>query len=200
MTNPALDRILDFAGEAGLVVILHNDVNMPYPKAGQEPYMLKQLGELFRRHPKTTIIWAHCGLGRIVHPVTDQLAIVERALNQPGSSHVYIDISWDEVAKYLVATPETIEAAAGLINRHPDRFLFGTDEVAPVDQAKYLKVYDMYQPLLAKLTPEARQKLLKGNYERLFDAARVKVRAWEKRDASRPGATIPPSGAGTDAR
>ena len=24
---------------------------------------------LLKRHPKTTIIWAHVGLGRIVHPV-----------------------------------------------------------------------------------------------------------------------------------
>ena len=62
---------------------------------------------------------------------------------------------------------------ADLINRHPDRFLFGTDEVAPTDQAKYLKVYDMYAPLFAKLTPEASEKLRKGNYERLFDAARL---------------------------
>ena len=69
---------------------------------------------------------------------------------------------------------------ADLINRHPDRFLFGTDEVAPTEQAKYLKVYDLYAPLLAKLTPEASEKLRKGNYERLFDEARRKVRAWEK--------------------
>ena len=37
LLNPALDRILDFAGEAGLVVILHNDIDMPFPKPGQEP-------------------------------------------------------------------------------------------------------------------------------------------------------------------
>ena len=37
----------------------------------------------------------------------------------------------------------------------------------------------MYRPLWAKLTPEAREKVLKGNYQRLFDAARLKVRAWE---------------------
>ena len=75
---------------------------------------------------------------------------------------------------------ESIQAMAGLINRFPDRFLFGTDEVAPTEQGKYLKVYDIYQPLFARLTPEARQKLLKGNYERLFDEARLKVRAWER--------------------
>ena len=79
-----------------------------------------------------------------------------------------------------MATPETTQAAADLINRHPDRFLFGTDEVAPTEQAKYLKVYDMYAPLFAKLTPEASEKVRKGNYERLFDEARRRVRAWEK--------------------
>ena len=180
LVNPALDRILDFAGEAGLVVILHNDVDMPFPKPGQDPYQAAQLGALFRRHPKTQIIWAHCGLGRIVRPVKDQLGIVDRALGDPSLSHLSIDISWDEVAKYLVATPEATQATADLINRHPDRFLFGTDEVAPTEQGKYLKVYDMYAPLFARLTPEASEKVRKGNYERLFDQARVRVRQWEK--------------------
>ena len=180
LTNPALDRILDFAGEVGLVVLLHNDVDMPFPKPGQDPYPARQLGELLRRHPGTTVIWAHMGLGRIVHPVKDQLGILERVLADPRLSHVHIDISWDETAKYLVATPETIEAAAHLINHYPDRFLFGSDEVAPTDPAKYYKVYDLYAPLLAKLEPATREKLLMGNYARLFDAARVKVRAWEK--------------------
>jgi len=180
LTNPALDRILDFAGEVGLVVLLHNDIDMPFPKPGQEPYSAIQLAQLFKRHPKTTIIWAHCGLGRIVHPVPDQIGIIARALDNPELSHLYIDISWDEVAKYLVATPETVQATADLINRHPDRFLFGTDEVAPSEQARYLKVYDMYAPLFAKLTPAASEKLRMGNYARLFDDARRKVRAWEK--------------------
>jgi hypothetical protein len=180
LTNPALDRILDFAGEVGLVVLLHNDVDMPFPKPGQDPYQAAQLGALFRRHPRTTIIWAHCGLGRIVRPVKDQLGIVGRALDDPALAHVSIDISWDEVAKYLVATPEATQAAAELINRHPDRFVFGTDEVAPTEQVKYLKVYDMYAPLFARLTPEASEKVRKGNYERLFDEARRRVRAWEK--------------------
>jgi len=179
LTNPALDRILDFAGQAGLVVILHNDVDMPFPRPGQDPYQAAQLGALFRRHPGTRIIWAHCGLGRIVRPVKDQLGIVDRALSDPALAHVAIDISWDEVAKYLVATPDAIQATADLINRHPDRFLFGTDEVAPTEQAKYLKVYDMYAPLFAKLTAEASEKVRKGNYERLFDEARRRVRAWE---------------------
>jgi len=183
LTNPALDRILDFAAEAGLVVLLHSDIDMPFPKPGQDPYPVRQLGDLLKRHRGATVIWAHIGLGRVIHPVKDQLGIMERALANPELANLHLDISWDEVAKYLVATPESTALVADLINRYPDRFLFGTDEVAPATQEKYLKVYDMYAPLLARLTPEVRQKLLKGNYERLFDAARVKVRAWEKAHA-----------------
>jgi predicted TIM-barrel fold metal-dependent hydrolase len=180
LLNPALDRILDVAAEAGLVVLMHTDVDMPFPKPGQDPYMVLQLRDLLLRHPQTTMIWAHMGLGRVVHPIADQLGIMERALSNPKLANLHVDISWDEVAKYIIASPDSIRLTADLINRHPDRFLFGTDEVAPSSQEKYLKVYGMYAPLLERLTPEVRQKLLRGNYERLFDAARTKVRAWEQ--------------------
>jgi predicted TIM-barrel fold metal-dependent hydrolase len=180
LTDPALDRILDFAGEVGLVVILHSDIDTPYPKAEHELHDLQQLRELFRRHPRTRIIWAHSGVGRIVRPVEHQAELVERALADPALAHVSIDISWTETAKYLLASPESIARAAKLINRFPDRVLFGTDEVAPRDQKSYLKVYDMYAPLFAQLTPEASEKVRKGNYERLFDEARRRVRAWER--------------------
>jgi predicted TIM-barrel fold metal-dependent hydrolase len=200
LTDPALDRILDFAAEVGLVVLIHNDIDMPYPKPGQEPYLVKQLGDLFRRHPDATIIWAHCGVGRVVHPLKDQLGMLARALDDPAAKHVHIDISWDETAKYILGSPESIRATADLINKHPDRFLFGTDEVAPATQEAYLKVHRMYEPLYAALTPEARSKLLKGNYERLFDEARRKVRSWEAAHANErrpPPPWTPASGTGT---
>ena len=182
LKNPGLDRILDLAAETGLVVILHNDVDMPFPRAGQEPYLLAQMKALFVRHPKTSIIWAHIGLGRIVRPIPDQLAMLERALQNPELNHVSIDISWDQVAKYIVASPEAVAATAAVINRYPDRFLFGSDEVAPSSVEAQMKVYELYAPLWAALTPEASLKVRKGNYERLFDQARTRVRAWEKAD------------------
>ena len=180
LTNRALDRLLDFAGEVGLVVILHNDVDLPFPKPGQDPYQAVQLRDLLLRHPNTTVIWAHAGLGRVVRPVPDQIGILDRTLANPSLKHVYIDLSWDETAKYIVASPESIKATADLINRHPDRFLFGTDEVASTSQDGYLKVYRLYAPLFAQLTTTASEQVRKGNYMRLFDEARRRVRAWEK--------------------
>jgi len=45
--------------------------------------------------------------------------------------------SWDEVAKYVAASPEATRITAGLIERYPDGFLFGTDAVAPTSQSEY---------------------------------------------------------------
>jgi hypothetical protein len=189
LQNPALDRILDFAGDVGLLVIIHNDIDTPFSpnqsdtpasEPGPQPVYLTQMQALIKRHPKTTIIWAHTGIGRIVRPIKAHTVILDSMLSDPAFSNLYFDISWTEVAKYVVSSPEATQLTANLINRHPDRFLFGTDEVAPQDQQKYLKIYETYKPLFALLTPDASEKLRLRNYERLFDEARRNVRAWEK--------------------
>lgn len=179
LLNPALDRVLDFAGQVGLVVLIHNDMDVPFAKPGSSPAYLAQMKALLARHPHTTIIWAHTGLGRVVRPVQGHVAALEAILRDPQYSHVCFDISWDEVAKYITASPEAVKITADLINRYPDRFLYGSDEVAPASQEQLLKVYNQYKPLWDALTPEARRKVQKENYERLFDQARQKVRAWE---------------------
>ncbi len=196
LTDPALDRILDFAREVGMVVLIHNDIDRPFskesdtgpgpPKEAAKPAYLDQVKALFKRHPGTTIIWAHTGVGRVVRPIRNHAANLAKILADPQFSHVYFDISWDEVAKYIVATPESTRIMADLINQYPDRFLFGTDEVAPADQSAYTKVYYQYEPLWKLLDPETSRKVRLTNYERIFDQARRKVRAWEAQHITRP--------------
>jgi predicted TIM-barrel fold metal-dependent hydrolase len=195
LTDPALDRIFDFAAEAGLVVLIHNDMDVPFAKAEHGAAYFDQMAALLERHPRTTVIWAHVGLGRVVHPVQtggttgaaerspDHVAILQQLLGDPELTNLYFDISWDEVAKYLVATPESTARAAAIINRYPDRFLFGTDNVAPQSSDAYFAIYRQYAPLWAALTPEASRLVRLGNYQRLFDAARVRVREWERLDS-----------------
>ena len=183
LTNPALDRLLDFAAEVGLVVLIHSDVDVPFPKEGVEAVYLAQMKALLKRHSNAHIIWAHCGVGRIIHPIKVHSELLEAILSDPAMKNVYFDISWDEVAKYIVATPESLRVSADMINRYPDRFLFGTDEVAPVNQEKYLRVYKQYEPLWKALSPDASVKVRKTNYERLFDEGRRRVRAWESANA-----------------
>lgn len=185
LTDPALDRILDFCAEAGLVALIHNDVTTPFAKENvQSPY-LEQIKELFRRHPKTTIIWAHLGMGRVIPPIKQHAAMLETILKDPAFSHVLFDISWDEVAKYIASSPESVRIASDLITRYPDRFLFGTDTVAPPNEAEYRKTFVMYAPLWKALPGDVSEKVRLRNYERVFDEARRRVRAWEK-------ANVPP--------
>ena len=183
LQNPALDRILDFAAEVGLLAILHNDVDIPIAKDvakdESEPAYLNQIKAVFKRHPNTTIIWAHMGLGRLVAPATGYLAQIEAILRDRDFPNVYVDISWDEVAKYFVASPEATKGLVDLIERYPDRFLFGTDAAAPADQSKYLKVFYQYEPLWKALDAATSRKVRLRNYERIFDEARGKVRNWE---------------------
>jgi hypothetical protein len=83
------------------------------------------------------------------------------------------------VAKYIVSSPEATRMASELINQYPERFLFGTDEVAPSNQEAYLRVYTQYSPLWALLDKQTSEKVRLGNYQRIFDTARQRVRAWE---------------------
>jgi hypothetical protein len=41
-------------------------------------------------------------------------------------------------------------------------------------------VYNHYRPLWELLSKGASEKVRKGNYERIFNQARLKVRAWER--------------------
>lgn len=101
-------------------------------------------------------------------------------MRDPEFRSVCVDISWNDVAKYFVGTAEATKGLADLMQRYPDRFLFGTDSPAPSDQSKYLEVYDQYQPLWKSLDSETYQKVRLKNYERIFDEGRRRVRSWEK--------------------
>ena len=199
LTNPALDRILDFAAEAGLVVILHNDIDMPFAKVDAEPVYLTQMKALLKRHSTASIIWAHTGLGRVVSPAPVQasidpgqrppnhLQLIESILADPQFRHVYYDISWDELAKYAVASDDLVARTAAMFDRYPDRFLFGTDTVAPPSIDSNVRVFDLWNPIFGKVRPATRQAIALGNYERLFDAARVNVRKWERANVPHRG-------------
>lgn len=101
LTNPALDRIMEFAAEVGLPVIIHSDISVPFAPPDAEPYLVMQLKALFERHPRTTIIWAHIGVGRTVAPLARQLDVIHAICSRPELSHVHMDISWDQAAKYV---------------------------------------------------------------------------------------------------
>ena len=176
--NPALDRIFETVAEIGLVAIIHSDIDRVRP--GEKPAHYQDLLELVAKHPEASVIWAHTGLGRFVAPTEQHIELLDALLSNPRYKHVTLDLSWDEVALYVVRDEESVETWANLIQKFPDRFLFGTDSVAPKDWEGYAKTYYDYNPLWERLDQVSRAKVERLNYERLFDAAVPRVRAWEQ--------------------
>ena len=168
-SDPALDRILDFCAESGLIVlILHNDIDNPFPKPGKPNY-LTGFQDLVKKHPDATIIWAHLGLGRIVKPIEEMGTLFVDMLTDPAYNNLYFDFAWDETAKWLHYYDKSLAKTAEIIREYPDRFLFGTDNVAPDKQEKQLYVYHFYDRLWKLVGEEVTYKVSFGNYEKLFD-------------------------------
>ena len=59
-----------------------------HPHAVRKPEKARvyfdQMKALLARHPKTTIIWAHTGLGRVIQPIPGHVALLEEILKDPG--------------------------------------------------------------------------------------------------------------------
>lgn len=201
--NPSLKTIFNFAAEAGLIVSLHSDV---YPArvthdgkvlslAPEAPYTAG-MKHLCKESPKTTVYWAHTGLGRFVKPTSNHLQIVSEILD--ACPNWYADLSWDLVQTYIVDPKPGMPSFDDWVNfvkKYQDRLLWGSDTVIytrnKIDDkgnlvvgkempvADYLAVMDILKPLWKKVGPEASHKVRIANHVRLFDAARAKVRAWE---------------------
>ena len=178
LRNPALERILEAVAEIGLVAIVHCDIDRV--REGEHPVHFDDLLELLAAHPGASVIWAHTGLGRFVPPADRHLELLDEMLSDARYDHVTLDISWDEVARYVVQDEGAVEAWAGLIGKHPSRFLFGTDSVAPENWEAYSRTHAVYRPLWERLGDDTRAQVERLNYERVFDATVPRVRAWER--------------------
>lgn len=202
--SPALERVLNFAGETGLIAVLHSDLypaKVSYDGKQAEvlpadPY-LAGMKHLCAATPNTTLIWAHTGLGRFVKPPSDHLDKVAEILEAcPNWS---VDISWDLVQAYIVS-PEagmpSSEQWQDFIRRYADRVLWGSDHVihsknqldaqGQAQLGDSMPVYD-YQVVMDKtaalwkaLGPVISDRVKVSNHLRLFDIARAKVRNWER--------------------
>jgi hypothetical protein len=178
-----LMKLLETCGPIGMPVVLHCDVDVPGADPLEKPTYLDAIRRLLSDPSVagTTIVWAHAGgLGRFVNAPAGHLQALRAMLADSRFRHVHIDLSWSVVAERLVEDRQTLQAWIQLINDYPRRFLYGSDALAPLDGARWNQTYMKYQELLNGLAPACRQLVCMGNYERVFVAARRKVRAFER--------------------
>ena len=190
LTNPALDRILDFAAEAGLVVILHNDIDMPFGKVDTEPVYLTQMKDLLKRHPKT-----HDHLGphrpRADRPSGAGLGGGRRAhadAPRDPRGHAQGPVAASRRLRHLVGRSGEVR---GLVAGSRPREWSPSSTSTPTGsssaptplrrpaRSRTTRSSIMWAPVWKGLTPEASRRIRTGNYERMFDEGRRRVRAWE---------------------
>ena len=185
--DPALDKILKFAHKVGLVVILHCDIDAMLSNNKNRPTYLKALKKLFHKNKKTSIIWAHTGLGRYVKQRKKHVKIISSLL----SSHpnLYVDISWDVVAHQFFEKDNSLSSEwKNFFKKYSHKILFGSDIVSPTPE-KYAKIVSLYNRIWSELPEETVKNITYNNYRKLFDRARKKVRLWEKRNLAKLKAT-----------
>ena len=95
----------------------------------------------------------------------------ERGTVDPAFSNLYFDISWTEVAKYLVASPESTKIAPFCSAAIRDGFCSGQIRWRQRTRSNTSRSIRSIGPLRKMLTPQASELVRKGNYERLFDEA-----------------------------
>jgi predicted TIM-barrel fold metal-dependent hydrolase len=214
--NPSLRTIFDFAAESGLVVNLHSDVyRAEVTHDGKVVRMTPEtphtdgMKHLCKQSPNTTVYWAHTGLGRFVKPAPNHLSVVSEILD--ACPNWYAELSWDLVQTYIVTPAAGMPALsewARFVTKYQDRVLWGSDTVLftrnKIDDkgnvtigtqmavAEYLAVKDILNPLWVIVGDVVARKVKFDNHVRVFDAARVKVRAWEASHAKDDIWNLPP--------
>ncbi len=160
--NEALARVYHLAAEFDLPVMLHSNITS---KRERNPLYLAELEEPLRNHPHTRFIWAHAGTSMELHRHQEKLEfllpVVERLLDE--YPNLFIDLSWTMLEPYLLdrqGRPDPQWVA--LVERHPDRFMLGSDVVGHFENlAEGLAAFD---PFLDALSEKTAQQVARDNF------------------------------------
>jgi hypothetical protein len=182
-----IKKLIQTCGDIGMPMLIHNDADvLPFLREpGAAPMYFGPFAELLASPEcrRTVVIWAHAGgIGKYSHMRPEHLGRLRNLLERLPNLH--FDLSWDVVAQQLVQSDGQFDQVKAepliqLMNDFPDRFLFGSDCVAPRSAEAWASTSKVFRELVDRLEPETRRKFTKGNYERVYMQARQVVRAYE---------------------
>ncbi|HCJ29954.1 MAG TPA: 5-oxo-L-prolinase [Pseudomonas sp.] len=160
--NEALTRVYHLAAEFDLPVMLHSNITS---KRERNPLYLAELEEPLRNHPHTRFIWAHAGTSMELHRHQEKLEFllptVSRLLND--YPNLYIDLSWTVLHPYLLDQKGKPDRDwVKLVERHPSRFMLGSDVVGRFDALG--EAMQAFVPFLDALSADTARMVARDNF------------------------------------
>ena len=167
--NEALARVYHLAAEFDLPVLLHSNITS---KRERNPLYLQELEEPLRNHPHTRFIWAHAGTSMELHRHQEKLEFllptVKRLLDD--YPNLYIDLSWTMLEPYLLDGDGKPDAQwVALVERHPTRFVLGSDVVGHFDNLGTGMA--AFAPFLDALKEKTARRVARDNFLALLPPA-----------------------------
>ena len=162
VNHPAFLEIFDLAAEENLPVLIHHNITA---QNYEDILYLDELKEALAHNRKCRVIWAHAGISRRVE-IQHLTRILDNMLAK--NKNLWIDLSWIVYDYYFLdqfpdhyADGNTPDDWVKLIEKHPDRFMIGSDKVGHWETypAEILR----YSKLLDQLKPETAEKLCRTN-------------------------------------
>lgn len=160
--HPALNGVLEICAARDWPVLVHQDASSA-GRAHEREYVGELVATL-ERHPAVPLVWAHAGVSRRVRP-DDHARLLDDLLGTHPQLHV--DLSW-EVAELAVPEGEPDLGWLRLVERHPDRFVLGSDTFGDLDG--HAARLQPWARLTDRLSPGTADLVRTGNAERLWFA------------------------------
>jgi hypothetical protein len=164
--HSAMDAVYELCADAGLPICIHQ--NLTSVGTSTHPLWLHEIEQTLQHHPKTNIIWAHCGVSRRVYtPVYHN--IVRRLLQ--SYPNLYCDISWVVYDDFITPGGIPDENWVRLVEDFSERICIGSDVV---NKFEYLpSMMQRYDSLLDLLSEGAKQNLTSLTAFKLYGKAIV---------------------------
>ncbi|MEK1905904.1 MAG: amidohydrolase [Pseudomonas sp.] len=160
--NEAMTRVYHLAAEYDLPVLLHSNITS---KRERNPLYLAEVEEPLRNHPHVRFIWAHAGTSMEIHRHQDKLDFLLPTLERMlvDYPNLYIDLSWSVLRPYLLDKDGQPEKAwLQLVERHPTRFMLGSDVVGRFEGlGDYMTAFN---PFLDALPEKVARQVARDNF------------------------------------
>jgi len=150
--------------------MLHSNITS---KRERNPLYLVELEEPLRNHPHTRFIWAHAGTSMELHRHQEQLDFILPTVTRllDDYPNLYIDLSWTMLQPYLLdAHGKPRNEWIELVERHPTRFMLGSDVVGRFDSL--VEGMQAFTPFLDALPERVAHQVARDNFLAILPSRR----------------------------